>query len=205
MLEAVKDWVINIAAVVIFMTAVEMILPSNSMKKYAKFVFGLILITVLINPIINFFNKNYNFDDFANKASGYFDQGKYSQSLDNLKNVDLKNTKAQFQLNFEDICKKDLLSKFKDNDFTVESDIVFNNKTNSFEINKLRIGVKDNQVENIKKIVIDVINNDINSKVLLNDAKSKSIKNFLSAEMKISTNDILVYKTLRRSKWILKK
>lgn len=194
MLEAIKNWVINIAAVVIFMTAVEMILPSNSMKKYAKFVFGLILITVLINPIINFFNKNYNFNDFANNASGYFDQGKYSESIDNLKSDDLKNTKAQFQLNLNEVCKKDLLSKFKGNDFTVESEIVFNDKTNSFEINKLKIGVKDNQVENIKKIVIDVINNDSDLKVSLNNQKSKSIQSFLSEEMKISTNDILVYK-----------
>nr|WP_307897887.1 stage III sporulation protein AF [Clostridium botulinum] len=31
-----------------------MILPNNSIKKYAKFVLGLILITVVINPIIKY-------------------------------------------------------------------------------------------------------------------------------------------------------
>ncbi|MCD3297735.1 stage III sporulation protein AF, partial [Clostridium botulinum] len=50
MIQSIRQWVISIATAIFFITAVEMILPNNSIKKYAKFVLGLILITVVINP-----------------------------------------------------------------------------------------------------------------------------------------------------------
>lgn len=54
-MEYLNNFVITLVATIIFMTAVEIIAPDNSMKKYIKFVLGLILISVMINPIIKFF------------------------------------------------------------------------------------------------------------------------------------------------------
>lgn len=54
MIETLRAWIVNISTVVLFITAVEMLLPDNSLKKYSKFVLGLILITVLINPLIKY-------------------------------------------------------------------------------------------------------------------------------------------------------
>ena len=51
----INNFVITLVATIIFMTAVEIISPDNSMKKYIKFVLGLILVSVMINPIIKFF------------------------------------------------------------------------------------------------------------------------------------------------------
>ncbi len=50
-MEALKKFVITLVTVLIFMSAVEMIAPSK-MKKYIKFVLGLILITIILNPIL---------------------------------------------------------------------------------------------------------------------------------------------------------
>lgn len=46
-MEALKKFVITLVTVLIFMSAVEMIAPSK-MKKYIKFVLGLILITIIL-------------------------------------------------------------------------------------------------------------------------------------------------------------
>ena len=54
-MEYINNFVITLVATMIFMTAVDIISPDNSMKKYIKFVLGLILISVMINPIIKFF------------------------------------------------------------------------------------------------------------------------------------------------------
>ena len=43
MIGELRNWIISICTAVIFITAVEMIMPNNSFKKYAKFVLGLIL------------------------------------------------------------------------------------------------------------------------------------------------------------------
>ncbi len=51
-MELLNKFVITLVTILIFITAVEMIAPDNSMKKYLKFVLGLILITVILNPIL---------------------------------------------------------------------------------------------------------------------------------------------------------
>ena len=59
-MEILKDWVSDICVTILFMTAIELVLPENSIKRYAKFVLGLIFIVVVINPIINFVNQDNN-------------------------------------------------------------------------------------------------------------------------------------------------
>ena len=54
-MEYLNNFIITLVATMIFMTSIEIIAPDNSMKKYIKFVLGLILISVMINPIIKFF------------------------------------------------------------------------------------------------------------------------------------------------------
>ena len=53
----INDFIVTLVIMMIFITAVEIIAPDNSMKKYIKFVLGLILISVMLNPIIYFFTK----------------------------------------------------------------------------------------------------------------------------------------------------
>ncbi len=65
LIELLKVWVTNITIAIFFITAVEMILPDNSMKKYAKFVLGLLLIVVIINPIIKIFDKDFNISAYS--------------------------------------------------------------------------------------------------------------------------------------------
>ena len=56
-MEYLNNFIITLVATMIFMTSIEIIAPDNSMKKYIKFVLGLILISVMINPIIKFFTE----------------------------------------------------------------------------------------------------------------------------------------------------
>ena len=69
MIELLKVWVTNITIAIFFITAVEMILPDNNMKKYAKFVLGLMLIVVIINPIIKIFDKDFDLNSYSSKAT----------------------------------------------------------------------------------------------------------------------------------------
>ena len=53
-IETLKNIVITLVTVLIFISAVELISPNNKMKKYIKFILGLILISVILNPILQF-------------------------------------------------------------------------------------------------------------------------------------------------------
>ena len=51
-MELIKGFVTTLVTTLIFITAIELVGPDNSMKKYLKFVMGLILVAVLLNPIV---------------------------------------------------------------------------------------------------------------------------------------------------------
>lgn len=55
MIEAVKDWIIGIAATIIFMSIVDLVLPDSSFKKYAKLATGLIVIITIVSPLFKLF------------------------------------------------------------------------------------------------------------------------------------------------------
>lgn len=58
MLALLKGWAFNIVAVVILAVLVDIILPSNSFKKYTGFVFGLILIIVMLQPVLQILGRS---------------------------------------------------------------------------------------------------------------------------------------------------
>ncbi len=62
MMEFMKQWIINIVALVLFIVLIEILLPSGKMKKYVSLATGTILIIAIICPIIEFFGKNSDMD-----------------------------------------------------------------------------------------------------------------------------------------------
>ena len=56
-MEYIKSFIETLVTIIILFSAIELISPNNSMKKYIKFVLGLILIVVMLNPIIDFFTE----------------------------------------------------------------------------------------------------------------------------------------------------
>lgn len=51
MLDIVRAWVRNLAFLVVFVTIAEMLLPAGEMRKFVRFVLGLVLILAIVNPL----------------------------------------------------------------------------------------------------------------------------------------------------------
>jgi len=68
MTQFLRSWATNVVTVAIFVTFLEILLPSNSMKRYIRMIIGLLIIYVIINPFINLINKDINIERevFAN-------------------------------------------------------------------------------------------------------------------------------------------
>ena len=63
-MDFIKNWALVISAFMIVAGVTEMLLPSQSIKKYAKLVLGLMLIVLVIKPILdidvmNIFEKDF--------------------------------------------------------------------------------------------------------------------------------------------------
>src|SRR5699024_4851760 len=70
------QWVTQIVIFILLATIIDLLIPAHSMKKYVKFVVGLILILIVMQPIFYLFQtdikqaleasvKDYLFDDQA--------------------------------------------------------------------------------------------------------------------------------------------
>jgi|SRR3712207_2993375 len=191
MIQLVKSWIVEISTVVLFITAVEMLLPNNSLKKYSKFVLGLILMTVLINPLIKLFNNNFDIDAYSQSISNVMEDKSYEKNLNEYREKTVNSTIKNFQNNLDSIITEKLKKKFPSGKYTVCTKVNFNQKTNNFTIKKINIEVKDKRVAKIKKVNITLGKKHINSN---EDNQYSDIKNYLKNELGIEENIIIIYK-----------
>ncbi|MBD5639780.1 stage III sporulation protein AF [Clostridium botulinum] len=195
MLQWLKEWITNIAVAVFFITAIEMLLPKNNIKKYGKFVLGLILITVILNPIIKIFNKDYNISQYADKATASFNNAEYKNDFDKYKKKNREETLNNFKANLQNQTKKKLEEKFPENKYEVNVAIAYDEEKDNLQIKSMDVGVKGNKIEKIKKVNKINIGNNENGK---EDKKTfegeGKIKQFISNEFKVSSGVIKVYK-----------
>lgn len=195
MLQWLKEWITNIAVAVFFITAIEMLLPKNNIKKYGKFVLGLILITVILNPIIKIFNKDYNISQYADKATASFNNAEYKNDFDKYKKKNREETLNNFKANLQNQTKKKLEEKFPENKYEVNVEIAYDEEKDNLQIKSMDVGVKGNKIEKIKKVNKINIGNNENVKEGKKTFEGEGkIKQFISNEFKVSSEVIKVYK-----------
>lgn len=114
-MEAVKDWCIKIAGVLILSALTEAVLPSGNVKKYVRILMGLILTICVCTPLAGEMDTEFFVDD--GKTEAYFEAEKmnekereavlrlYKANLARKMNEDLKavieNCEFEFQLEVE--------------------------------------------------------------------------------------------------------
>ena len=190
-MEYINNFVITLVATMIFMTAVEIISPDNSMKKYIKFVLGLILISVMIHPIVKFFTGGEQ--ELVTTIKSYesmFYEGTTSENEDSISKSQIESFKNNLNSNCDSLLKEE----FSDKDFksNVECEIDLENMTYSIE--SLEVGVKDGGIKLVDSIKIDI--NEESEQAVSNDGtveNEEEIKNYLSEVFKIPTDKIKLY------------
>lgn len=191
-MEEIKGFVITLVTMLILISAIELISPENSMKKYIRFVLGCILIAVMISPLINFLGDGEELlvskiDSFLSipkeetEVSSSFEESKDTRSEVVLNNI-------EYNLN------RLLKEQYNDSDFKVkiQGDIDMDNI--EYSIEKIEVGVKDKGILNIEKIVI---NEEESTEVSTNSENVKNkheIIGFLKDTLKISEDKISVYR-----------
>lgn len=196
-IETLKNIVITLVTMLIFISAVELVSPNNKMKKYIKFILGLLLVTVILNPILQLIsNGEKNIVDGIKGYEKIISQNENKTDLDSINTLKSNEDKEDdrkkaFINNFNKNCDNLLKNKFKDMTFKseIECDVDFTNVT--LNVKKLRIGITDSKVTKIKKVVI---NESSNSSTKEESEEYAEIVNFASSELSIPKEKIEVYK-----------
>ena len=189
-IESLKGLVTTLTSMLVFIGAIEIIAPDNKMKKYIKFILGLILITVILNPILNFISNGE--ENILSTLSKYersiSNEEVYKEDINvfNNKKNDNEAIKNTFIENLNKNCDKLLKDKFKNMTFKseVECDVDFNSM--SYDIKKLKIGINDNKV---KKIEIGIERDNKRE----DSDEYEEVVDFISDELEISKEKIEIY------------
>lgn len=187
----INNFVITLVATIIFMTAVEIISPDNSMKKYIKFVLGLILVSVMINPIIKFFTGGeQEVINAIKKYENIFNEGIGEESETAMTQSQIE----AFKNNLNNNCDNLLKTEFSDKDFksNIQCDIDLENMT--YNIQSLEVGVKETGIKLVDNIRINI--NRESQEVISKEeviGNSEEIKKYLQETFNIPIEKIKLY------------
>ena len=196
-IETLKNIVVTLVTILIFISAVELIAPNNKMKKYIQFILGLILVITILNPILQFIsNGDKSVLDGIQAYEEVFSKNENKVNLDNtntIENYEDKedSRKKAFIKNFNKNCDNLLKSQYKNMTFKSEIDCDVNFTDITLNVKKLKIGVDEDKINNIKKIVI---NKTVESSTKEESKEYTEIINFVSSELNIPKEKIEVYK-----------
>lgn len=191
-MEYLNNFIITLVATMIFMTSIEIIAPDNSMKKYIKFVLGLILISVMINPIIKFFTGGEQ--ELINRIKRYEDMLNLGVTNEGESKEVIEKQKEAFKSNLNSNCDNLLKEKFSDKNFKSDIKCNINLSDMTYSIDSLEVGVRENGIRLVDKIRINV--NDESEEAVSNNEKidnEEEIKNYLSELFKIPIEKIKLY------------
>ena len=191
-MDEIKGFVITLVSMIILISAIELISPDNTMKKYLKFVLGTILIAVMISPIISLIG---NGEGALSKKIEHYIELVDSKSVETNNEEKITTSEITFKKNLEDNCNRLLKEKFKDLEFISSIDCKVDIQNITYSIDEVEVGVKNKEVSKIEKIVIN--KNDESTEVYSKEEKVNSedkIIDYLSEILNVTKDKIRVYK-----------
>lgn len=129
MLDFIRQWSVNIVALVLFTVIIEILLPSGKMKKHVGLVTGTVLIITIITPLAGVLNKDFDFTKLHTSSSNSFDRLQIEKNSEYLEKMQMKQIVEVYRnkiiSQMEDMAKE--IKGVKE----AKADIIFNEDYNS--------------------------------------------------------------------------
>ncbi len=158
---------------------------------YIKFVLGLILISVMINPIVKFFTGGEQ--ELVSAIKSYENMFYESTSIENKTNISESKIES-FKNNLNNNCDKLLKEEFSGREFKSNVKCEIDLENMEYKVDGVEVGVKNSEIKLIDNIKINI--NEESEEAVSNEEvieNGEEIKNYLSEVFKISTEKIKLY------------
>ncbi|MGG3737903.1 stage III sporulation protein AF [Aeribacillus pallidus] len=132
-------WITNIILFLFLAIIVDMLLPNSNMKKYAKFVVGLLLIIIIIHPLMKLFSEDFNVESILREINWeYMTSEKEMEKLIELKKKEIDATQRayileQMAVQLQKSVEKELMERFE---VTISSIEVIPKSDDSTQLNQ---------------------------------------------------------------------
>ena len=192
MIAWLSSWAGSVVASIIVCTIIELVLPNNSNKKYARTVIGIYILFTILSPIITKISSNDI--NIIGTIDSVISSTEYEEISENSGLDTTENIKQIYKNNIE----QDIISKLKqkgyDSVITTIS-INFIDGEDYGKINQLNIKINE-KIENENEIkVVENVNIDLSSNSeenIISKQEQEKLKNFISSEYNINTANIII-------------
>lgn len=186
MISFISSWVKLIISIYIFITLVEIILPSNNLKKYAKFVLGLIVLITILVPFFKLIDRGINVETLINTYLNYYNNPQDKNFAEEKYNREII---AEFKRKLIQRLEDEIDNKF-DKKYTI-TELVINEDLNKVSFGKIeKIVLKKDYSTQIKPVDKVVIGNRVENNI--NDKESKEVINFFMTNFGIDQEAIKI-------------
>ncbi|HHX17853.1 MAG TPA: stage III sporulation protein AF [Clostridium sp.] len=151
-----KEWILNIVTLSIFIILIEILIPSGKIKKVVNLVTGFILVIALINPILSLFKMDIDLENFQIQSSNFISSKEISINSDVLKENQIKLMTEVYREKIIEqfVSLAEEVDKVKD----VEADVIINedyNSDNFGEVERvyLHLAIDEEKNNNIKPVL----------------------------------------------------
>lgn len=207
MADFLRNWIINITVVIIFIMFLDTIIPNSSMKRYINVIVGLTIIVVVIKPFVLIKEYADNFNTNIIETTSYIEQS--GSGADSTEIIKFQQQKAveifenNLKSRIEKVVDKSVNSEFEEVSIDLELDKDF--ESNHFgEIKSIKVSISKSpkkvpEVDRIRIMVnegMEVNKNVINKDKVeynLNNSKIRSdIRNGISEALEINESIVSV-------------
>ena len=207
MADFLRNWIVNITAIIIFIMFLDTIMPNNTMKRYINVIIGILIIIAVIKPILLMKDNADSFYGNILETANYFEKSGSAVNSEGISKYQKEKAILIFENNLKNeitrLVRNNTMSEYKEIsvDLELERNIeskdlgnikaisvaLSNDKGKVIEVNRIKIGFDNDSEENI-----NVINKD-KAEYNLNDNKIKSeIKDVISKALGINSSIISV-------------
>lgn len=189
-MEYIKSFIETLVTIIILFSAIELISPNNSMKKYIKFVLGLILIVVMLSPIIDFFTEG------EDKIVSTIKEYENILSTDTKTSSDVAVSNEVEDVFIENLNKNsvaELAEAFPDYTFVCNIDCNIDLSNYSYNISHAKIGISTGKIQDVEKIEKVEISNDNQTESKVYSDDEQKIVSYVSNMLGVSEEKIEIY------------
>ena len=189
-MEYIKSFIETLVTIIILFSAIELISPNNSMKKYIKFVLGLILIVVMLSPIIDFFTEGE--DKIVSTIKEY--ENILSKDTKTSSDVAVSNeVEDVFIENLNKNSAAELAEAFPDYTFVCNINCNIDLSNYSYNISHAKIGISTGKIQDVEKIEKVEISNDNQTESKVYSDDEQKIVSYVSNMLGVSEEKIEIY------------
>ena len=191
-MEFMKSWITNITVVIIFTMLLDILIPNNDMKKFAKVIMGLLIVLVIIKPFLMVKNIGYQFESTMIQTVAYIEN-----SSNNSDNVEVFQNKAALDIYKQKLSdkiaeivksRKELENKKMQISVDIENDI---NSKDFGSIKTIEIFIEKDSGSTVQASAVDPVK--INTETVINKKQNEyNLNNSkLSQDLSMDIKDAL--------------